>query len=61
MGAKQLRRKSGCAFSCESRDERDVNATELRFQRDIDGVNRGGRNKRKVLDVMKKNFSGGEG
>ena len=31
VDAKQLRRKSGCAFSCEGRDQCDVNATELRF------------------------------
>ena len=30
-----------------------MNATELCFQRDVDGANGGGRNERKVLAVMK--------
>jgi hypothetical protein len=46
-------------FRVKAEIKRDVNATELRFQRVIDGVKRGGRNERKVLAVMKVNFSRG--
>ena len=48
-------------FRVKAEFKRDVNAIELRFQRDIDCVNRRGRNERKVLAVMKINFRGGEG
>jgi hypothetical protein len=47
-------------FRVKAEFKRDVNATELRFQCDTDCVNRGGRNERKVLAVMKINFRGGE-
>ena len=40
-------------FRVKAEFKRDVNAIELRFQRDTDCVNRGGRNERKVLAVMK--------
>ena len=50
-------RKRECAYSRESRDERDVNASELCFQRDVDGANREGRNRRNVLAVMKMSWA----
>jgi hypothetical protein len=58
-GCETIEAEEWIAFSCESRDQRDVNATEVRFQRVVDDVNRGRRNERKVLAVMKVNFSRG--